>query len=278
MPEVSSSWSGVWSPNGLTLAFFTNNDGVARLWLWSPINTTLKQATTLGARPFFGFESPIWTLDGKSIIFKAMPDGDIDTSGILMKSFINQDLIDEDNIQVFSIEKSLNNQQNKNWVERYRAELSRFDLETGKITSIVKDLYPVGMKLSNNGTKIAFTSALGQENDNIIQVNYDLWVASIFPLEQQAPKCIANKVRMEYGLSFSWANNDKAILYTTGGPLSDGNLWTFNVSDDFIPRQLGLENHVYLGREYDAPFPLDNGDALMVANERLGKIKKKMMR
>ncbi|MGZ4160417.1 MAG: hypothetical protein ACXVNF_06435 [Neobacillus sp.] len=52
MPEVSSSWSGVWSPNGLTLAFFTNNDGVARLWLWSPINTTLKQATTLGARPF----------------------------------------------------------------------------------------------------------------------------------------------------------------------------------------------------------------------------------
>jgi dienelactone hydrolase/Tol biopolymer transport system component len=274
MPEALSSWSGVWSPEGLSLSFFADKDGVARLWIWDPTNNSLKQSSIIGARPFFGFESPIWTIDGKSVIYKAMPDGDVDNSGFLMKSFINQDLIDGNNIQVFSTEKTSNDLQVENWVERYRADLVRWDLDTGKTTYIVRNLYPVGMKLSNDGKKIAFTSALGQEMVNGNQVNYDLWVASVFPQEIDVSICLVKKVRMTYGLSFSWSKDGNSILYTTDGPLSEGNLWTVNVSGDRIHHQLIQDNKVHFGREYDAPLQLKNGDALMVANFSLWRYKK----
>ncbi|SEB49428.1 prolyl oligopeptidase family serine peptidase [Paenibacillus sp. GP183] len=276
-PDASSSWSGVWSPDGSKLSFFADKDGEARLWLWDPSNNSLTQASKIGARPFFGFEAPIWTLDGKSIIFKAMPSNDVDNSTFRMESkFINQDLLGGNNIQVYSTENTSDTeelQKTDTWIERYRADLIRLDLETGETTLISGGHYPVGMILSNDGKKIAFTSALGQENINSIQVLYDLWIASVFPQEGEVSTCLVKSIRMEYGLSFAWAYDDNSIIFTTGGPLSDGNLWTVDISDSPNPRPLSHGKELHLGREFDAPVPLEQGDTLMISNGRLWRYK-----
>ncbi|MEF3305640.1 TolB family protein [Paenibacillus sp. GYB003] len=49
-PQAMSSWAGVWSPDGKDLAFFADIDGVARLWIWSSSDQTLKLASKTKAR------------------------------------------------------------------------------------------------------------------------------------------------------------------------------------------------------------------------------------
>ncbi|GAB6926491.1 hypothetical protein JCM10914A_04740 [Paenibacillus sp. JCM 10914] len=69
-PDAMSSWAGVWSPDGNTLAFYADMDGAAKLWGWSPKDYNVKLLSEITVRPFFGFEKPIWTKDGRHIIVK----------------------------------------------------------------------------------------------------------------------------------------------------------------------------------------------------------------
>ncbi|MBH0159050.1 S9 family peptidase [Fictibacillus sp. 5RED26] len=271
-PEANSSWAGVWSPEGKTLAFFADIGGKARLWLWDSTNHSLHLAADLVVRPFFGFEKPIWTKDGKQIIIKTMPDTPInendfysnwEESGSHTKLPQQVKVFDTGDISDREVIEDLNN-----WADRYRADIRMISVESQRVTTLCKGLRPVGMKLSTDGNYLAFTHCLGEENRNTQQNIFELWICPLNPSDTTEVKCVSSKIHMMYGVSFSWGNDNTSIYYTTSGPLSDGGLWVANTITN-TNELLFQDKTNHLGHDFESPKVTSNDDVVMIAGGKL---------
>ncbi|QKY70556.1 hypothetical protein [Lentibacillus sp. CBA3610] len=263
--KSDSSWQEYGHLNGTILAFFADIDGAARLCLWFALNRNLNIISDIIARPFFGFEKPIWTKDGGSVIIKSMPDNGFNS---FSKTGHNQNSSNS-KPKVFTtmgntVEEKEKNQQS--WVNIYRADIVMIDIETEASTILSSGLRPVGMALANDGEHIVFTSCLGEEKKNTQQNVFDLWISPLKTKERHGEQqCIAERIRMNYGMSFSWSHNDQSIYYSTTGPLSDGSLWLVDLASS-NQKRLYEQKDISFGRDYEGPFPMSNGAILMVAN------------
>ncbi|MDQ0888778.1 dipeptidyl aminopeptidase/acylaminoacyl peptidase [Paenibacillus sp. V4I9] len=267
-PTANSSWSGEWSPDGETLAFFSDIDGAAQLWLWSTITRTLKRASTDIVCPFFGFEKPIWTLDGRYILVKSKPTADIngfDFSSSMSKS--NESKEKKSRVVVYStLKENPENNDQHNWTERYRGDIVKVDINSGRSVPLCIGLRPFGMAVSNDGKYLAFTNCIGQESKDTQQMIYDLWVCPIDDYLEKPFRAVS-EIRMEYGLTFTWAINNNSVYYTSSGPKTEGELWSVNIAYPLKPIRLLAETG--FGRSYDSPISLSNGDLVMVAKGAL---------
>ncbi|MDR7074207.1 S9 family peptidase [Fictibacillus barbaricus] len=272
--QAKSSWGGVWSPESETLAFFADINSKAQLWLWTPSNGSLELGSEIIVRPFFGYEKPIWTNDGLHIIVKSLPTEKIDdtdfSASLSFKNSISKSYNSKP--RTFTTNTITTNEVNDNntsWVNRYRADLTMVNISTGKYRILCKGFRPVGMAISNDGKYLAFTNCMGEEGLNTQQNVYELWVSTLEENSVTNLTKIERKVRMDYGWSFSWGLDNKTIFYTTNGPLSEGGLWSVNTR---FPDSAKLEFNpegIHMGREFDGPTPLKNGEIIMIVNGRL---------
>jgi len=271
--QAKSSWAGVWSPKGLTLAFFADINNVAQVWLWTPTNKSLKLASEIIVRPFFGFEKPIWTKDSSHIIVKSMPKEQVDDT------YFNSSIISPNELSHYKSSKPISYSTNflknhdykginNNWVNRYKSDISMINIKTKQHHTICRGFHPVGMSISTNGKYIAFTNCLG-EIPNTQQNEYDLWICSVHFSNESNPIKIVKNLKLEYGLNFTWAYDDRSILYTKSGPLSEGGLWSVDTKLPYSSKLLHFSTDIHFGREYDAPLSLENGDIILLGNGKL---------
>src|SRR5437868_4060113 len=66
--STGTSWSPVWSPDGKYLAFYSDRDGVANLWLWDRSMNRLHLASNAIVRPFFNSEVARWSSDSRQVL------------------------------------------------------------------------------------------------------------------------------------------------------------------------------------------------------------------
>jgi len=71
----SWSWGAKWSPDGRHLAFFSDEGGSTRLWLWSVGSRTAKPLGNLIVRPTERMETPEWSPDSRHLLLKVLPKG-----------------------------------------------------------------------------------------------------------------------------------------------------------------------------------------------------------
>src|SRR5262249_35930766 len=70
-----TSSNPVWSPDGRTLAFYSDRSGTYGLWLGDRATKRMRQIGGVIPRPFFGFASVRWSADSKRLVLKALPEG-----------------------------------------------------------------------------------------------------------------------------------------------------------------------------------------------------------
>lgn len=279
--KAKSSWGGVWSPVGTTLAFYADINNTAQVWLWTPSNKTVKLAADTLVRPFFGFEKPIWTNNGKCIIVKSMPLKEVDHSSFYSVKNSNEIQSSKNDMlpKVFKTNQEQTAQEvNHNWINRYHSNISIIDIQTGQSNILFHDVFPVGMALSKSGKYLAFTNCLGTQNFHSQQLGYDLWITSI---EQKNELVHLEKnIKMEYGLSFSWEQTKDSVIFTTIGPSSEEEVFSIDISSSEKVKCFKVQPPIRLGREYDGPTTLLNGDLLLIVKGRLwrfGKYKREII-
>jgi dipeptidyl aminopeptidase/acylaminoacyl peptidase len=72
---VGNSWGPAWSPDGAQLAFVSDRDGGARLWLWDPHSKAVRKVSDERIRNGVGAERVEWLPDGTSVLVRLRPVG-----------------------------------------------------------------------------------------------------------------------------------------------------------------------------------------------------------
>jgi dipeptidyl aminopeptidase/acylaminoacyl peptidase len=272
-----TSWDPAWSPDGRMLAFYSDRSGLAHLWTWDRESGRLRQVSDAIVRPFFNFETPRWSPDSRSVLFKALPeDLTIETAADLIVGDSSKSERDtaarvkrgEVTARVFTatptadISRAANTAstgapQVETFSNRYLSDLTLVEVRTGRLRRLARRVKPVGYWFSPDGAKIALTTYKGTLA-NTQQNLYDLVVLGSTAGDASV---VAADMPMDYGMSVSWSPDGRQLAYTTAGPRSDGECYLVSATGGG-PRFATTTKHPRFSDDYRAPLWAPSGRVL----------------
>lgn len=171
-----NSWSPLWAPDGLSIAFLSDSSGTAQVWRLFPDNGTLSQITDF----YCGVESFCWSSDGQKIAFSARVYPDLNDFSAMEKRDRAQ-AVSLVNARVY---EELMFRHWDEWWDHKRSHIFALDFTNGNITDMTPgdfDAPPIalgeGYCFSPDNSQIIFNS----NHDPVIatSTNNDIWSASI---------------------------------------------------------------------------------------------------
>lgn len=277
-----SSWAPAWSPDGLTLAFYSDRSGLAHVWLWDRLTGRLRQLSDAVTEVFYGFEGLRWTPDGRGIVTKVLPVG-LSIEQLLDSAFgppqrSARVAADSPTVTIFragvpatsvaaSRDASRRDSADKpDIVKLFGGDLAIIDARSGAVWRIARNVRPRGYWVAPDGSQIAYTSILGWgELDD--QPYFDVFVVS---LRDGTTHLVSHHVPMPYGIGVSWSPDGTRLAYLTGSEGTKANGGGPLAGDCVIARADGSQPvvaralHGDFSTGYRAPLWDPSGRALYV--------------
>ncbi len=276
--RAGNSWDGVWSPDGSRLAFYSDRDGVARLWVWDRATATVKRVSSATVRVYFMFESPEWTPDGRALLVKVLPEGD--TIGQSEDS-VSKAALAMPNDTVPTAEVLAANLRGSDTVrvdfgssEALIADLALVAVTDGSMRRIVRRSQIMRYWPSPTGERVAYTVLSGMVLTPEITYVYDVGIGD---LRSGATRIIARRVPNFWGPTIRWSPDGLRMAFTTkphsyalqdrpDRALPPGDCYVAGVLDDSI-RNLTPGTHVDLGADFNAPLWSADGSTLFALGD-----------
>lgn len=234
--EQGHSWGASWSPDGRLLAFYSDRDGLARLWIWSRERQTLRRLSEAVVRPYFGFEIPQWSPDGRQILVKLLPQGmTISEAAALLPQNPSSEQAKSSaaatapSVTVFASDPKLladsqaqtnqpkENNQAVSWTNKYLADLGLVSVETGELRRVADKVKALAYSFSPDGRRFLYTDMRLKVTQGRGSPVYSLVVVDFTKNQRQV---FAADQLSGYGLGVSWDSKGQRIAYVeTSGTL-----------------------------------------------------------
>jgi dipeptidyl aminopeptidase/acylaminoacyl peptidase len=267
--ERGASWAPVWAPDGRRVAFYSDEDGTAGLWLHDPTTRRSTRLTELIVRPFFGFETPRWLPAGERIIVKVLPQyvsvaeanaREAGTTAVAVRFpavapdepsvFVRRHdpLAERGTPAVPAVDPAAPRRVigDVAWSE---VDLVMIGVHDGEVTRLEEAAAVRMYEPSPDGRYVAYTVLKGWE-ENTQQSSYDL-VAYDMATGQR--RTLGANLRMGYGIEWSWSPDSRNIAMISSGQLGSGEIVLFTVTDGRM-RSLARESVPSFNRS-DGEYP-----------------------
>jgi dipeptidyl aminopeptidase/acylaminoacyl peptidase len=212
-----NSYGPVWSAKGNDLAYYSDEGGVARLWIFNSQTGGRHFASSLIVHPRSADDVPIWSPDGEYIFASAIPVG--------MTLAQAQSAFEDAPSRVTNREKNvvtavvfstgaksgagsarLVNDLPSNLAQT--SDLVRIEIRTGSVERLLGRVRIDGLRLSPDGRYISFASGFGYINQSTDQKTYKLQVLDLKTLQLRV---LVEDWRTNAGSGYSWSPNGRHI-------------------------------------------------------------------
>ena len=216
----SSSWAPTWSPDGTRVAFYSDEGGLAGLWIWDEASRRATRFPGVVVRPFFGFEWPRWSADGRALLCKVLPEGmtvaeanALNPLPQVRRQFPAHDSTAPGVLVLKSSSASVTTtaSEARAFTNRSLADLALLDLRAGTVQRIARASKIVWYGFSPDQQAVAFTFLDGEA-----PVSQDLlYGIELFDRRSGGTRSLARHLPMDYGTELNWSPGGRSLALIT---------------------------------------------------------------
>jgi dipeptidyl aminopeptidase/acylaminoacyl peptidase len=215
--DRGSNWAATWSPDGRLLAFLSDRDGTAGLWVWERATQTLRRIGDVVVRGVL-LE---WSRDGTRLLLGALPKGTpllaVVSSGKGRTTSTAQTReAAGSTVRVFQSEHSASGgtgTQNTG-AREFPSDLVSVEVATGKVDRLVSGVSLTKIAFSPDGRHVAFGESTG---DNVRGTHVYLYTLKLFSFASGQLRTLVSPEEIGYwGRDFSWSPDSRMLAYRLG--------------------------------------------------------------
>jgi dipeptidyl aminopeptidase/acylaminoacyl peptidase len=166
---IGNNWAPSWSPDGKTLAFFSDRDGKTRLWSWDFATGKARRVSDAVVRVGIGLQRAIWLPGGSEVVVPLHPDGmsedelDVGLPGHKVDARPEPDAVSGSTVKVYrsgAAAKDAEKTSGKSvstTIQRYITDIARIDLASGKASVVVRRANQIRLIPSPDGTRLLYS-------------------------------------------------------------------------------------------------------------------------
>lgn len=273
-----SSWGPVWSPDSRWLAFYSDRDGAARLWLWDVHTGALRRASDAIIHVFFEWEVPEWTSDSKRILVKLLPAGvtlsqsralagdspppiptrSSNAPGVTAKVFTSA-------ATAPGTSTSAEFDHSPSFFNASSADLAFITASSGVVERVVRAARVMSHHISPDGSRIAFSTRQPDDGRGGVSWGlYDLWVVDKSGDNQ---RLLVPHVPHSFWPGFSWSASGRFIAVAP----ADSGVLVVDPTAGAAPRRVGAPRN--FGSDFRAPLWMGDSAIATLSGDTLWRIR-----
>ncbi len=226
----SNAWAPQWSPDGKKLAFYSDQNGVARLWIWILATQSSTPVSNAIVRPYAPLEVPRWTPDSRGVVTRILPYGEpVASAGLTPEpAAVSWDTVGRQpgsTVRVYRTDSAWRAQPRylppvaSQSDAAYTADIALVHVENGVVQTLARGYKPYSYWVSPDGKFVALTSERGLTSAPVAgggEYTDDLIIAPIDSNGTGAAHVIAQQASISpFGTGVSWAPDGRTLVYAT---------------------------------------------------------------
>jgi len=205
-----ANWGPSWSPDGNSLAFYSDRGGKAHIWIWQKSTRKLRPLTAAVVHVRLPFDRILWSPDSRKIVTKVLGagqtlddcfDGSLGTRPPAASARAIYD-------------GEISNTQLPSTADSLIADLAVLEVASGKLDRVVRQEKITGYSLSPAGDKIVFASPKRPMPDDPFLNVYDFKVVSLVNRRRET---LRDSLRGVASLPGSWSPDGRLLVYISEG-------------------------------------------------------------
>ncbi|MBS1852801.1 MAG: S9 family peptidase [Acidobacteria bacterium] len=266
-----SNWGVSWSPDNKLLAFYSDRDGHARVWLYDASNKSIRRLSKSIVRVLDPWQVPRWSPDSTMIATKVVAQNSGDAVADATASERASEVTASDqtsvavSVYISSGQSTVGHQTSDppvlvrdEYTRAERADIALIDVASQLEHRISGEFSPVWYSWSPDGSQLAFANMKGLYRGEVYRELFDLILAT----PEGGTRVIdADILRYFHDFSASWSPAGTSLAYVVAGAEGDGECFIVPTSGG-RRRKATNDSHPPFSPLHQRPLWSSTGDSL----------------